>query len=148
MKKRIWLRLGLVGLLGLAAFIAYLWLTMPSHRIDRASFEQIAEGMTQAEVEAILRAPPGKHCASTAQVEMKRHDGSSGGIFVNEIWDIVEEHQRELQADQRRAAVWAGDRGMIIVTFDAADRVVEKHFHDMYNEGLVTRARNWLAAIF
>jgi hypothetical protein len=37
MPKQTWLRLALIGLLTLATFIAYLWLTTPNHRIDQAS---------------------------------------------------------------------------------------------------------------
>ena len=148
MKKRTFLRLGIAGLTSLALFLGYLWLTAPTHRIDRASFEQISDGMTQAEVEAILRVPPGKHSAGSALMEGKRPDGSTFGVAVDEIWPTDEELQTWVKDTGRRAALWAGDRGMIMIVFDAGNRVTEKQFHPAYNEGLLARVRNLLAKVF
>jgi len=148
MKKRTCLRFGIVGLTSLALFLGYLWLTAPTHRIDRASFEQISDGMTQAEVEAILRAPPGKHSSASAMIESQLADGSTCGVAVDEIWPTDEDLQAPVKEAGRRAALWAGDRGMIMIVFDAGNRVTEKQFHPAYNEGLLARVRNLLAKVF
>ena len=148
MKKRTFLRLGIAGLTSLALFLGYLWLTAPTHRIDRASFEQISDGMTQAEVEAILRAPPGKHSSASAMIEFKRPDGSSDAIAVDEAWPTDEELQAQGKDTGRRAALWAGDRGMIMILFNADNRVTEKQFIPICHQGLVARVRNLLAKLF
>jgi hypothetical protein len=49
---------------GLMAFAGWRALT-PPHQINRASFEQIREGMTLAEVEGILGVPPGRYPADS-----------------------------------------------------------------------------------
>jgi hypothetical protein len=148
MKKRTCLRLGIVGLTSLVIVLVYLWLTAPTHRIDRPSFEQLSDGMTKTEVEAILRAPPGKHSSASAMIEGQRADGSTCGIAVDEIWPTDEDLQAPVKGAGGRAALWAGDRGMIMIVFDPDDRLIEKQFVPTYSEGYVSKVRNWLAKVF
>jgi hypothetical protein len=58
MRKRLLLMLGCVASLLLAGFVT-LGLTAPKHRITRENFDDIREGMTEKEVEAILGARAG-----------------------------------------------------------------------------------------
>jgi hypothetical protein len=57
---------GAAVVMGLAAYLlcapnSHPVRVVPPHRISRASFEQIREGMTRAEVEALLGVPPGEY---------------------------------------------------------------------------------------
>ena len=137
--KRTLIRFGLVGLIALLGFFTFLWLTMPSHRIDKASFDKIANGMSLQEVESLLRCPPGKHCSNSAMVELTLPDGSKGGMAVNELFDDTDIGVRTF--------IWAGDNGVIVVILDAEKRVEDKQFANMYAEGFLTKARRWLASI-
>ena len=148
MKKRTCLRFGIVCLAALAIILVYLWLTAPKDRINLASFEQISDSMTQADVETILRVPPGKHSSASAMIEFKRPDGSSDAIAVDEAWPTDEELQAQGKDTGRRAALWAGDRGMIMILFNADNRVTEKQFIPICHQGLVARVRNLLAKLF
>jgi hypothetical protein len=56
MKKRLLLKLGLVALLGVGLFVAFLWAT--SHRITKEGYEQLRSGMSfQEVVERLGRQP-------------------------------------------------------------------------------------------
>lgn len=132
-------RLVLVSLLGMVGILAFLWFTMPHHRIDRASFDKIAKGMSLPEVEALLHCRPGSHCSGSASVEMQRPDGSAYGVAVD---DLLREANLGFGT-----VFWAGDNGVIVVVLDAESRVEEKHFANMFNEGLVPKVRRWLASI-
>jgi hypothetical protein len=112
---------------------------MPNHRIDRASFDQISQGMSLQEVQSLLRCPPGKYCSSSALVEFKLPDRSVGGVPVDDVFC-----EASLGA---QTVFWAGDHGVILVILDADDKVEEKYFATMYAEGLLTKARKWLASV-
>src|SRR5262249_33765325 len=62
LRKRPGLLLGLLGVvLLLLGGGVLLWVILPHHRISRASYEMIRQGMTQAEVEAVMGVPPGEY---------------------------------------------------------------------------------------
>src|SRR5262249_3560860 len=82
MKKQSFLKLILVALLGLAGFGVYLWRTIPTSGINRASVWRIREGMSQEEVEAIIGMPPGDYCKASEQwprgIGLTVHGGTRG----------------------------------------------------------------------
>jgi hypothetical protein len=138
--KRTLLRLGLLGLLGLLGFLGFLWLTMPNHRINRATCDKIAKGMSLQEVQSLLRCPPGNYCSSSAMVECQLPDGSPSGIAVDEICESI-------RRDGLRETFWASDNGVIVVLLDSEGKVEDKQFANMYAEGFFAKARRWLASI-
>src|SRR5437588_11655937 len=88
---------GLAVLLG--SVLAMLWYVWPHDQISRASCEQIHEGMTLRDVEAVLGGPPGTYTANGQDWSM--------GMLHNGVRPIT--HTRE---------VWVGDDGGIRVDFD------------------------------
>jgi hypothetical protein len=64
MFKRRWVRWGLAMALVLLAALAFVAFRSPGHRITRADYDCIREGMTLPEVEDILGGPPGTTAGS------------------------------------------------------------------------------------
>jgi hypothetical protein len=141
------MRKRMLGLVLLAAFTALMtfvgWRTFasPGCRINQDNFDQIREGMSQADVEAILGVPPGYHGTRRAVVSPRRelHPAifTQGGITVT------------LDAGEVTTKGWVGDDGAILLTFDAAGRVIHKSipevdYPDPDPPGLIERLRSWL----
>ena len=61
MKKRLLLKLGLVAILGTGLFVAWWYFIGPNHNITNEGVARLKEGMTRAEIETILRLPPGDY---------------------------------------------------------------------------------------
>jgi hypothetical protein len=59
-RNRLLLALGLLASTA-AGVVIFLWAITPRHRINPESFEKIQLGMSQEEVENILRVPPGDY---------------------------------------------------------------------------------------
>jgi len=121
-KPRRSLVLGLPFLLAIGAFMSYL--IRPGAHIDRAHYEQIKPGMTLAEVEAIIGAPPGKH----------------GGYDLNAYfwsWELTPDGGIKFYPGfnaRDRMAVWAGRKVAIAVNLDTRDRVVDAVLGDTFTE--------------
>jgi hypothetical protein len=87
-----------------ALFVGYLHLTSPPPSISRATYEQIAAGMSEQEVEGLIRARPGAY-----------------GCF----WNVGQRLGEEWGRAQRW--VWWGDSyGILSVGYDAEGRVCSK----------------------
>jgi hypothetical protein len=85
--------LGLTGYAGWQAFTS-------GHRINKATFHQIGSGMTLAEVEALLGAPPGNYAPP-------------------ELSEVIEAINAWADADspEPRVETWWSEDGGVIVTF-------------------------------
>jgi outer membrane protein assembly factor BamE (lipoprotein component of BamABCDE complex) len=84
----------------------------PRHRINRDSFAQIREGMTHAEVQAILGVPPGDYFSEDVHrlFENSRNDY----VFVQPT------------GDGGWCAVWWSDAACVAVRFQPDGTVAEK----------------------
>jgi hypothetical protein len=92
-----------VGLALAGAVLALAW-PLPS-RVTRANFDRIKEGMSRADVEALL-GPPGDY--TTAPTSFDRMEG---------VW-----------RPGSKEAKWEGDECMVVVDFDASGHAVGKLF--------------------
>src|SRR5438876_12330427 len=79
----------------------------PGPQINRASYEQIQVGMTQAQVEAILGGPPGDYGAR--ELEAYTHIGSEGQL-----------------PEVGRVERWLGTSAFIAVEFDGLGTATAK----------------------
>jgi hypothetical protein len=113
----------LIGLLAVALvlFGALLPLVLPRHcPVNRGAFERIEEGMTQAEVEAILGGPPGDY----------RTQPPAPSRATVRVWEN-----------------WEGDEGTVFIWFSSAsgglERVMSANFYEAepYTPGLVELIR-------
>ncbi len=139
MKRRRWLILAALVCVTPAAGLAWL-LTRPNPEISRDSYDRIQEGMTLAEVEAIVGAPPGDYGGE---------DPSAYGIQACQGWICslfadwrhgtpsipLQDLQRKL--DEGRIVVWTGRSYALAVQLDAQDRVVATGI------GVVMREWSW-----
>jgi hypothetical protein len=102
-----------------------------SRLIDREHCDRIKKGMTQAEVEALLGGPPGDF--TTKEL-----------IFLGPTSCM-------LVAGERRE-YWAGDRGMLEVSFNEADGTVVAAFLEeplrLPELSLIERVRRWLRRLW
>ena len=144
MKKRILTRLTILVLIAIAGFFAVVWFTLPSHNINRGAFERLEFNMPRAEVEAILRCPPGNYCSAGATGEITLADGSPGGIAIGEIFDEVLAIRGDDAAECFHPAIWASDNGMIVVVFDINNTITKKEFLPIQVNGILAQFRRWL----
>jgi hypothetical protein len=123
----------LVGLLAVALVLcgAFFALVGPRHcPVNRAACERIKEGMTQAEVEAILGGPPGDY-------RTRPHAPNTFVPFIATSWRTPFFQER-----------WLGDEGTIFVDYHVQDspgpgKVMEASFEpaEPHNPGLIAIAR-------
>jgi hypothetical protein len=120
MRKQMW-KLALALALLLACVTTLLWLfPPPPSRVTRAAFEKIEEGMTLAEVEAIMGGPAGSYLAWDCELHL---DGTPE--IDGEMWD---RYLRLKEPRHDREEEWWGDEGRVFVFFDKGGRVVMKDF--------------------
>jgi hypothetical protein len=151
----------LVALGGLAVLVAVgAFVVWPrADRITRENYDRIREGMTRAEVEAILGGPPGDYRTVRTEhagegpaawggdldwyaVLCARHAGASGYSPLDSV-----EHP-DLPNDARLLGTWFGNEGYVLIVFvsDAVD-VDGKDFYRTVNlvkspfDNLLWRAR-------
>jgi hypothetical protein len=144
MKKRNITRLAILILIAIAGFFAVVWFTLPNHNINRGAFERLEFNMSRAEVEAILKCPPGNYCSAGAMGEITLADGSPGGIAIREVFDEVLAIRGDDAVECFRPAIWASDNGMIVVVFDVNDTITKKDFLPIHVTGIVAKIRRWL----
>jgi hypothetical protein len=117
----------LVGLILLPATGALIWgLTRPNPQLDREHYDQIIDGMTLAEVEAIIGTPPGNYGGQgpNAYYTQACH-GWVCSLFIdrhNSPTLTLDEIQKKLE--EGRIVVWTGPQYAIAVHLDGQDRVV------------------------
>jgi hypothetical protein len=111
-RRRLLVSLGVAACVGLAGLLA--WLNSRTPRIDAQSFEQICPGMTLAEVEAVLCAPPGDY----------------GGERVYIVHDEVRDGVRRggLIGSSDRYKEWLGEEIAVLVWLDDEGKVAHKEW--------------------
>jgi hypothetical protein len=123
-RRRLFLLGGLILFLGTGVLI---WdLTHPNPQIDRDHYVQIKDGMTLAEVEAIIGAPPGNYggCNPNAYLTQACH-GWVCHLFIGHglrLTMTLDELEKEL--GEGRIVVWTGPQFAIAVHLDGQDRVI------------------------
>jgi hypothetical protein len=125
----------LVGLpAALLLFGVGAWLLYPRSAITRANAEKIREGMTLAEVEAILGGPPRDDSTGLLTGD-NNPDGTGSTIW---IWPAPMPNSPALE--------WVSDHVAVRVHFDDAGRAesVSRIPLCRAEEGLLDRFRRWL----
>lgn len=147
--KRVPIRLGIFLLVAFAGALSLVWYAGPTHRITREMQQQIQEGMTLAEVEAILGCPPGCYFAGRAAVRI----GAENSDFEREIW-LFCENEREVEQrvvhnlDADYQYTWVTCTGAVAVDCNAERRVIYSSFCEVEPTGLFERFRLWLSNQF
>jgi outer membrane protein assembly factor BamE (lipoprotein component of BamABCDE complex) len=103
-----------LGVLGVGG-----WLLWPRTAITRENAAKIREGMTLAEVEAILGGPP--------------RDETTGPIRFDEVTPVRDESRK-----------WWSDRVCIQVIFDENGRVMNADSDSLHRVGPLDMLRRWL----
>jgi hypothetical protein len=89
-KRRRMLGLVAVVAMGLTGYAGWLVLTLPVCQLSLRGLDRIQPGMTQAEVEAILGAPPGEYCTGALICASWGNDplhfGWNGPGYVDQTW--------------------------------------------------------------
>jgi hypothetical protein len=102
--------------IGLLLGGAACWLLMPpspTSQINRASFDAIRVGMSEAEVEEILGGPAGDYCTGDV---IRQGDLIVGPVIP--LWTIP----------PSKTNVWQGDEGELFLIFDLTGQVLDKFF--------------------
>jgi hypothetical protein len=128
---RIWLRQKWWWLFAIMFFVAMLavglllfaMLTRTGHQISSTTFERIQIGMSDSEVESILECPPGDYCGRMLWTS------SDSPLFL-ETWSHPE------------SVRWIGDRGVIVLVYDADRKVAIKVFGQVHADTLAKRIQN------
>jgi hypothetical protein len=107
-----WKLLALAGLVLLAGVTALVLWPPPSSRVTRENSDRIKQGMTQAEVEAIL-GPPGDYTTGPMLVDL-------GGGYepVNDAYPGLD---RNLGSGM---SVWRSDAGCVVVAYSVSGEVL------------------------
>jgi hypothetical protein len=134
-RRKLLVSLVAAGVVGLVAFAGWLWHLGLRARINQVAFEHIRVGMTQAEVEAILGAPPGDYTTT--------HDvARSAGTVLS-----AEKMRRLFDVDSPcRAEDWWTDEVFIQVYFLPDGTVAAKEFaeYDPTKRPVLSRIQDWL----
>ncbi len=126
MRKRLLLGLGLFVLLGMAGFVALLWLTTPRNRINAENFVKIHKGMSKEVVEELIGIP-GDY--GTGE-EFVFHSG------VPPCWGNLKNAKTS----------WVSDEGQIEIYFGADGRAEGALFEPNFwvRESFLDKLRHWL----
>src|SRR5690349_14751248 len=130
--RRALLILGLLAALALLAGFGCTWLSAPRHTIDTEHVRQITEGMTGAEVEALLGAPGGFQASPNGVRYYSDSLVSYGG------------RRRAVELMMMRNVEWVGQDNFVTVIFDARDRVVFIYPGVVCQETFLDRVRRWV----
>ena len=115
-----------------AVVAAGYWAIAPAQRLGRAGYERVQLGMTEAEVEDVLGAPPGSHLdLPEGQTVSYVHAGA----------------ESKGARDGPKGLSWVSNTGHIGVTFGADGRVTGVAFTPLRrnNPTWLDRVREWLA---
>src|SRR5689334_22391745 len=123
MRKPLFLLLGLLALILGGGYLT-LWLTTPNQRITMHTFERIQEGMTLADVEAIIGVPSGDYTTRLSFIRF----GPPGGDVRAAIFEDMSRWR--VRAGSWYA--WIGDQGMIAVRVNGESKVAERGYYDVY----------------
>jgi hypothetical protein len=132
--RRILLFVLLAAVFGVGCFLVWRW-SRPSPRINEAAYEEIRLGMTQPEVEAILRVKPGEY-----------HSAAIEGAFQGSI--LVKDEKDE-EAEEGNEEKWESDEAGISVFFSPEGKVTAKYYAirmggQMMQRTMLERVRGWL----
>ena len=126
----VWLAIVLAGLLG-----ASLLCRSGGTRITEANFQRIENGMTVAEVEAILGRPPDSK-------------GGPPGFIFSDLHSSDLQEENWFWAERVREDGWDAEPtvegNLIVVGFDRNGIVVTKWFGQFSETTAIQRARDWL----
>lgn len=131
MKKRLLLRLGLLGLLAFVCLWLFLWWTAPNHRINQSYADQIRKGMTEDEVIQLLGLPPGDYTGAR-----KMHARKLREAIVIELDQVA----RVRGCTYRE---WLTDEGALFVVF-AKNGEVACSYYEKYPNSLLETCRDLL----
>jgi hypothetical protein len=129
MRKRKWLAAALAALL-LSAATWFLWPT--SHTVTAEVYEQLHPGMARAEVEGLLGCRGGTRQDFSRWLNNRSPTVGAGSDLLNG------------QRNQPGIEYWYQDSGVIIVRFDADDRVADRQFLQVRESTASQVVRRWL----
>jgi hypothetical protein len=133
---------GATALLTVAA-VALLLVDRARPPVDREHFEALRDGMSRAEVEAVLGGRPRDALRRPADVWVRGADGKVRSAGLAPGGPPVRFFP---EGDPAGEAVWADDSGLIAVRFGADGRVADKHFSTVHPiEG--PTFRGWVAHV-
>jgi hypothetical protein len=107
-KRRLFL-LGSPLALALLSISVLLWLDSQRPGVTRANFERLQEGMTKAQVEALLNGPP-QHITPSGKNYSRLQNGT---LLIGQTKEV-----------------WGGEQGAAIVVFDEQGGLLYKDWHD------------------
>ena len=149
MKKRRW-RCFASGTLLLVLIAVSIWLlSLPRPRITKAVWEKLGAGMTLAEVEVLIEAPPGDYslgfrnydsgyARGFVSANLSRSHGSLNNFECTA--DLVSDYQSKMS--EGRLVVWWGRNRLIIVEVDDRDIVQYVEFRRCSD-----RPEGWFAGL-
>lgn len=139
MKRKTLLRASLLIVVAFAGVSLYLWATSPSRKINRGTFEKLQEGMTLAEVEAIVGYPPGNYSGSGALFAPGNDvDGEEACLAVRGIFTDQEDTFNA--GDGKVFCYWASNSGLIEARFKDGKLSKTVFCHVRYNFRDMVRA--------
>src|SRR5262245_20090108 len=117
MRNRLAILLGLVVVILGAGYLT-LWLTTPKQHVTREAFDRIQNGMTLAEVEAIIGLPQGNYATGPTWV-VASPTATTPGVYRVKLG---------YNPRDARWCQWTDDYGMIRVHFDEQGKADAKEF--------------------
>ncbi len=137
---------------GVFATVALLtWAMLPSHRIHKAAFDQIKEGMTKAEVESLFGVPAGVYCRRSTLFDVFASE--KAGIEPIMVLPVhqFEKHVKILywkphhHEPHQFLLCWISCEGACVINFDANGIVQNQRFHPVWEPPLWQRVKDWFA---
>lgn len=133
-----------VSLLAAVGILSLVWWTTPTCHVARATFEQIEEGMSRAEVATIIGFPPGIYCTGRTAIEIDT--GTTGPCWCIcddlRMFDSWTEGERNEDGSPLIPShTWVTNTGAIKIYYDANNKVLQKNYYEVRVSGFLERLR-------
>src|SRR4026207_1315612 len=89
MKRNRLLCLAMLALLGIVSFSLYHWLSLPSHRINRETFNRIHDGMTVQQVDEVVGFPPSLYGCKGMVIKDRSGTVEDWKNFLHDIKGVI-----------------------------------------------------------
>jgi hypothetical protein len=121
--------------------------TTPNHRINKASYDQIKDGMSKTDIELLIGVRPGLYCDRSVEINLGQlaYDSRSDTYMSG---DAFERSFRVFGGEGTTSYCWISSTGVICTNFDENDIISSREFYEVKPISLWDRIQSWMLRHF